>query len=138
MKAQTPDLIIDASDAVLGRLASYVAKQALLGKTIVLLNCDKIKVIGNRQNIINEARLTAYRGGSSLKGPFLPKHHTDRMFKRTIRGMLSYKQQRGEDAFKRIRCYTQIPVEYLAAKKITFTKPLRSRAITLKEVSKKL
>ena len=35
----TEKLIIDANNAVMGRLASYVAKQAMLGKEIVIVNC---------------------------------------------------------------------------------------------------
>ena len=32
--------------------------------------------------------------------------------KRTIRGMLPYKRPRGIDAFKRIKCYVGVPVEF--------------------------
>ncbi|HLC52909.1 MAG TPA: 50S ribosomal protein L13 [Candidatus Nanoarchaeia archaeon] len=128
-------LVIDAAGAVMGRLASYIAKQALLGKTVVVVNCDKIKVTGSRSSVINETRTAARRGGSSLKGPFLPKYNSEKMFKRTIRGMLSYKQQRGNDAFKRIRCYASTPAEYESMKKITLIKPIKSGAITLAELS---
>ena len=43
--------IIDGKNAVLGRLASYAAKEALKGENIIILNCEKVIVTGNRKNI---------------------------------------------------------------------------------------
>lgn len=43
--------VIDGTDAVLGRLASFAAKQALLGEEIVIVNCEKVIITGNRANI---------------------------------------------------------------------------------------
>ena len=38
-------LVIDGEDGVLGRIASFAAKQALLGKEIKIVNCNKLLVI---------------------------------------------------------------------------------------------
>ena len=43
--------IIDGKGAVLGRLGSYVAKEALKGEEIVILNCDQVIITGNKKNI---------------------------------------------------------------------------------------
>ena len=104
-------LIINAENAVLGRMASYAAKQALLGKEVIIVNCDRAVVAGNEKEIIGRYKIKRRRGGSGLKGPLIsavPK----KIVKRTIRGMLSYKQERGRSALKRIRCYDGIPKEY--------------------------
>ena len=45
--------IIDGTDATLGRLASYAAKQALQGEEIVVLNCEKVIITGKRKSIFN-------------------------------------------------------------------------------------
>ncbi|MEM3342224.1 MAG: uL13 family ribosomal protein [Thermoplasmata archaeon] len=37
------DLVIDATGLVLGRLASYVAKELLNGKEVAILNAEKFK-----------------------------------------------------------------------------------------------
>lgn len=129
-------IVIDGSGAILGRLASCAAKQSLLGKEVVVVNCDKVIIAGNRKNIVEEWRHATRRGGHSLKGPFVPRKNTEKMVKRTIRGMLSYKQARGLAAWKRIRCYSSVPAEYGTTKKVTLLRPIKNQTIQLSELSK--
>jgi len=129
------ELIIDAKDGIVGRVASYAAKQALLGKKIIIVNCNEALVTGNRITTIQEYHLARARGGSSLKGPFYP-NIPERIMKRTVRGMLAYTQQRGLDALKRVMCYNTTPEEYKTSKKITFVRKLKSNATRLSEVGK--
>ncbi len=132
-----PTMVIDAENATLGRLASYAAKQALLGKTIAIVNCEHALVTGKPRSVILEYQEARQRGGASLKGPFFPKS-PERIVKRTIRGMLSYKQGRGEAAFKRIRCYNDTPAEFAEAQKIKAGKEKTVRHITLADLSKEI
>jgi len=127
-------IVIDATNATLGRLASFSAKQALLGKEITIVNCKDIIVTGRRAAILSDYREARTRGGSSRKGPHFPKI-AERIVKRTIRGMLSYKQGRGLAAFKRIKCHDSVPQEYAEAKKITSGKPKKIKSIKLSEIS---
>ncbi|MDP3881821.1 MAG: 50S ribosomal protein L13 [Nanoarchaeota archaeon] len=129
------EIVIDAQGGILGRIASYAAKQALLGKKVVIVNCEQALIAGRKQNIVEEYQKIRRRGGSSLKGPFFPKD-PERVMKRTVRGMLSYTQQRGLDAFKRVMCYNQVPKEYEANKKITFVRDLKTKTISLAELEK--
>lgn len=114
-------MIIDGTNTILGRLASYAAKQALLGKEVAIVNCNDIVLAGNRDNILGEYLIIRQKDGSNLKGPFLPKV-PEKIMKRTIRGMLKYKKGRGEQAFDRIRCYNKVPAELESAQKVTLTK----------------
>ena len=59
--------VIDGTNAVLGRLASYAAKQALLGEEIVIVNCEKVIITGNRQNILEDFRDKRTKIGSGQK-----------------------------------------------------------------------
>jgi len=104
-------IIINAENAVLGRLASYAAKQALLGREVIIVNCDKAVVVGREKDIIERYKIRRRRGGSGLQGPYISAI-PEKIIKRTIRGMLSYTQGRGRQALKRIRCYNEIPKEY--------------------------
>ena len=45
-------IIINATDGNLGRIASYAAKQALLGKEIIILNCNEAQITGNPKTIL--------------------------------------------------------------------------------------
>ena len=131
-------IIINAEKSVLGRVASFAAKQALLGKSVIIVNADRVLLTGNRRGVIEHYIKATKRGLYSQKGPYLPRKDTGRMLKRTIRGMLSHRQQRGYDALKRVICYPNIPVEYTSAKMIKIERPIKTRTISLKEVSKEL
>ena len=103
--------IIDGNDAVLGRLASYAAKESLKGEEIAIVNCSEIIITGNRKRIEEEFLEKRSRFGSSQKGP-IHSRKTEKIVKRTIRGMLpNYREGRGREAWKRIRCYDKIPKE---------------------------
>lgn len=130
-------IVIDASGFILGRLASYAAKQSMLGKKVIIVNCDKALVTGRRRMIISEYSAARRRGGTSLNGPHFPKH-SDRLVKRTVRGMLSYTQQRGLDALKRIICYNDVPKEYESSKKISSSREIKTKTISIGDLSSEL
>jgi len=129
--------IIDGKGAVLGRLASYVAKESLKGEEIVILNSELVIITGNRKNIEESFHTRRSRVGSSQKGPKLSKS-SERIVKRTIRGMLpEHRFGRGREAFKRIKCYVGVPKEFQEAKTIKAGKGKQSKFITIKEISNK-
>ena len=101
--------IIDASGAILGRLASEVAKRALKGEEIIIINAEKAVISGNKEAVL-EKYLHRRRIGNPKKGPFFPKR-PDLIVKRAIRGMLPYKKKRGKEALKRIRVFIGVPEE---------------------------
>jgi ribosomal protein uL13 len=104
--------IIDGKNAILGRIASYAAKQALQGEKIIILNCEQVLISGDRKKIKEEIEKKRRKGGSSQKGP---KHSrlSEKIVKRTIRGMLpDHRQGRGREAYKNIKCYKGVPKEY--------------------------
>ncbi|MDD5699597.1 MAG: 50S ribosomal protein L13 [Candidatus Nanoarchaeia archaeon] len=109
--------IIDGTDATLGRLASYAAKEALKGEEITILNCEKVLVTGNKNNFILGIVAKRGRVGTTQKGPKYSRS-IDKIVKRTIRGMLpnARRSGRGSDAHKRIKCYIGIPKEFENAK----------------------
>lgn len=99
--------IIDASDKPLGRVATRAAKQALLGDTVVVINSSKAVISGTYQNVYLKYRQKYSRGVPS-KGPFFPRSPA-KIMRRTIRGMLPYKQEKGMKAFKKVRCFDSAP-----------------------------
>ncbi len=127
--------VIDGTNAVMGRLASYAAKQALLGEEIVILNCEKVIITGNRQNIIKTFLDKRSKIGSGQKGP---KHSrlAHLIVKRAVRGMLSHRSGRGKDAFRRIMCYVGVPEEFKDTKKIVAGKEKKSKFIAVQEITK--
>lgn len=105
-------IYVDATDVPVGRLASFVAKEALKGEEISVLNCNKAIITGNKLSIKKEFQEKRSRVGSGQRGP---KHHatSEKIVKRTIRGMLpNHREGRGREAFKRVKCYVGVPKEF--------------------------
>ena len=108
--------VINAEGHVLGRLASVVAKALLDGEEIRIVNADKCIITGKQKMI-----LATYRKKRDLthsrKGPFFPKR-SDRILKRTVRGMLPMKKNRGKVALKRLKVFVKVPRALLNEKQI--------------------
>jgi len=132
--------LVDATGLVLGRAASIIAKRLLNGETIVVLNAEKSIVTGSRTEVI--AHYTAARArGSVRSGPHFPRY-PDRIFRRTVRGMLPHLKTRGKVAFRRLQVHIGVPPEYAgrAAETIEGAKarPAVRPPVTLADVTKLL
>ncbi|MEM3091202.1 MAG: 50S ribosomal protein L13 [Candidatus Pacearchaeota archaeon] len=128
--------VIDGKNAILGRLASYAAKEALNGESITILNCQDVIITGNKKNIRENFEKKKRRVGSSQKGP---KHSilVYKIVKRTIRGMLpNYRKGRGKEAWKRIKCYVGVPKEFENVKKIVSGKEKKGKFIYIKDLGR--
>lgn len=128
-------IIIDAKDSVLGRVASYAAKQALFGKEVVILNCNDALLTGRRNMVLEQYSHMRSRGKGAQKGPIIPRV-AEKLMKRTIRGMLEYTQRRGEAALDRVICYNKVPKEFESAKKISLSRELKTKVTKLGEIAK--
>lgn len=99
--------IIDAENLILGRMASIVAKRLLKGEKIIIVNAEKAVFSGKKKNKVNEAK-KFLEVGHPKKGPFHYRR-PDRIIRRTIRGMLPYKQPKGKYAYKRLKVFLGMP-----------------------------
>ena len=127
--------IIDGKGTVLGRLASFAAKEAIRGEEIVVLNCEQIIITGNKKNIKENFQKKREKIGSGQKGP---KHSrlNNRIVKRTIRGMLpNHRKGRGKEIFKKIKCYVGVPKEFQDSEKIKLKLKSKNKFIMIKEIS---
>ncbi len=130
--------IIDGKNAILGRLASYSAKEALKGEDIIIVNCEQAIITGSRKNIQSEFEATRNRVGSTQNGPKISRS-SEKIVKKTIRGMLpNYRTGRGRVAFKRIKCYVGVPKEFEASKKIAsgMHSERKDKIMRVKEIKK--
>ena len=102
------DVVIDARDCILGRVASRVAERALDGERIAVINAEQAVITGSEEDVVATYRKRTEAG--SDRGPYYPKR-PDRLFKRSVRGMLPYKTTRGREAFENVRIYLGNPYE---------------------------
>jgi len=100
-------MIIDAKELILGRLATFVAKKALLGERIDVINAEQAVISGDKKWILAHYVQKRDRG-IPLKGPYMQRL-PDRFVRKTIRGMLPYKQEKGRKAYDNIKCHIGVP-----------------------------
>jgi len=110
-------MLIDATDLISGRLGSFVAKQALLGETVDIINAEKAVISGRKETVLAIWQRKVSMG-TWAKGPHYNRN-PERLLKRLFRDMLPYKTSRGMTAFKRIMCYYGVPDEFKDKKAMT-------------------
>ena len=106
-------IIIDGTDLVLGRISAILAKRLLMGQKIALINAEKIVITGNKRQIIDKyvQRTQRKTRTNPLKGPFQPRR-PDMLVKKTVRGMLPRKNNRGMKALNNLKVYIGEPAEF--------------------------
>ena len=126
-------LIYDGTDAVFGRLASVVAKDLLKGNSVDVINCNDIIVSGDKKLLAKKILAKREMGsGGSIKGPKYPRV-ADRLVKRMIRGMLPRDRMKGQDAYRRLKCYVGAESEEgVVVIKLDHKKPMKFA--TIKEI----
>lgn len=135
--------MIDASNLILGRLASFAAKRALQGEEVVVFNAENAIISGTKANIVEEAkrRLRTRTLASQYKAPTHPRR-PDTYVRRVIRGMLPRRKPKGTTAFKRIRVYIGVPDEYRDKPSVRIpgaeASSLRCPRITVGELSEEI
>lgn len=129
-------MIIDADGAILGRLATWLAKEVLKGQTITVVNTEKAIITGDPDATASRFFAKRERGDPN-KGPFYPRY-PDKLFKRVVRGMLPYKKDRGMKAFRRLKVVVGNPDGLKAEKVGKSMDDIRCKYITVKDLCKRM
>ncbi|MFX1501281.1 MAG: 50S ribosomal protein L13 [Promethearchaeota archaeon] len=106
--------LYDASDNILGRFCSIIAKKALLGENIVIINAKDAIISGTKRDIHEKylAKLKISTATNPRRGPF-HERRPDTFIRRVIKQMLPRKKLRGKDALKRVHVYiSDIPERF--------------------------
>merc|ERR1719399_716751 len=120
------EVVIDARDHLMGRLASVVAKQLLLGQKVVVVHCEEIVKSGShtRCKLQIVAKRRKRTNTNKSKGPF-HYHSPSAMFFKTVRGMVPHKTARGAKAMKLLRTYDGVPPPFDKKKRDVVPEALR-------------
>ncbi len=133
--------VIEATDCIMGRLSSKVAKQLLSTEEEVhVVNAEQVFITGTPSSVVAKYRKLREDIGSVRKGPHFPRM-PHLILKRTIRGMLPYQKPRGRAAYKRLKVHIGVPPELADQEPLVLeqTRELRtSKVVRLGEVSRTL
>jgi len=106
--------LYDASNKILGRFCSQIAKKALLGEYIIIINAKDAIISGTKSNIHEShlAKLNISTATNPRRGPF-HERRPDTFMRRVIKQMLPRKKLRGKEALKRVHVYiSDIPERF--------------------------
>jgi len=135
-------IVIDATDLLLGRMATHTAKRLLEGEDVSIIHAEKAAISGSKASILSKYLHRRQRRSivnPARHGPFYPRR-PEAIIRRSVRGMLPRKKARGREAFRRLRVYSGVPkeLEGVAGETIEgakFTKLRVPRYMKLKELS---
>jgi large subunit ribosomal protein L13 len=114
----SPMTLVNAEGLIVGRMCSKVAKLLLDGHEVIILNAEKAVFSGKRKSKVAEAHLFL-EVGAPERGPFHYRR-PDRFLRKTVRGMLPFKQPKGKNAYKRLKTYMGVPAEFKDQQMLTF------------------
>jgi len=123
--------VVDASDKILGRMATQVAK-LLMGKHrsifarhldtgdfVVIINADKVRVTGNKLKQKVYYRHSGYPGGlKSITLERMMQTNPARVIEHAVRGMLP-RNSLGDKMMKKLKVYTSDTHPHLGQTKTT-------------------
>ena len=137
-------VIIDAEGAILGRLASKVAKLLQEGFRVYVVNADKAVISGDRLMVIKsyhiwlEIKTLRNPQKSSPKRPRSP----EAIIKRAVKGMLPKDNWKGIEALRRLKVFVGVPKEFKNKEFIHIADAdvsrLKGNYITVAEIAKSM
>jgi large subunit ribosomal protein L13 len=130
--------VYDASNQILGRLSTVIAKQLLKGEKVFVVNCEKAVISGNPRYTTGKYSHKIFERGDIKHGPFFPRY-PDGIFRRSVRGMLPWHRPKGRNAFKNLKVFIGLPEEFRNKSLEKFERAdasrLKTRYITLEKLS---
>lgn len=118
-------LVVDATNHVLGRLASIVAKKLLEGYRVVVLNAERALISGKKEALLRE-QSDWLNVRSAINPRHTPRHPRtpDGIITYAVRGMLPRRKPRGLEALRRLRVYVDEPPSYKGARALRLEEAL--------------
>lgn len=102
--------MVDATNQVLGRMCSMIAKKLLEGYRVHVVNVEKARISGSKHSFTRE--YVKFLDIKSVRNPkHTPIHYRNpaTYVRSVIKGMLPMDKKKGADAFRRLRVYVGNP-----------------------------
>jgi large subunit ribosomal protein L13 len=132
--------VINADGLIVGRMASKVAKKLLNGEKVIIVNAGKAVISGKKKSKVAEAK-EFLEVGAPRQGPFHYRR-PDKILRKTVRGMLPFKQPKGKTAFKKLKVFISVPEDLKDQQMVTIKEAqaakLKGPYFTLAELAKEI
>jgi large subunit ribosomal protein L13 len=137
---KTSVALVNADGLIVGRMASKVAKRLLNGEKVIIVNAEKAVLSGKKKVKVAEAK-EFLEVGAPMRGPFHYRR-PDRILRKTVRGMLPFKQPKGKQAYKKLKVFIGVPEDLKGQQMITLKEAqaakLKGPYFTLAELAKEI
>jgi large subunit ribosomal protein L13 len=137
---KNPVTLVNADGLILGRMASVVAKKLLNGEKVIIVNAEKAVISGKKKSKVAEAK-EFLEVGAPKRGPFHYRR-PDRIMRKTVRGMLPFKQPKGKSALKKLKVFISVPEDLKDHQMVTVevaqAAKLKGPYLTLAELAKEI
>ena len=137
---KNPVTLVNADGLILGRMSSVVAKKLLNGEKVIIVNAEKALISGKKKSKVAEAK-EFLEVGAPLRGPFHYRR-PDKILRKTVRGMLPFKQPKGKNALKKLKVFISVPEDLKDQQMVTLEEAqaakLKGPYFTLAELAKEI
>jgi large subunit ribosomal protein L13 len=137
---RNPVTLVNADGLILGRMSSLVAKRLLNGEKVIVVNAEKAIISGKKKSKVAEAK-EFLEVGAPLRGPFHYRR-PDKILRKTVRGMLPFKQPKGKNALKKLKVFISVPEDLKDQQMVTLEEAqaakLKGPYFTLAELAKEI
>ncbi|VVB71090.1 50S ribosomal protein L13 [uncultured archaeon] len=114
-------LVLNAENAIAGKLSACAAKSALQGVEVKIINSEKAVITGDKDYIVTRYfNKREQKNKANPEESFKLSRRPDLFLKKMIKGMLPKHNRTGSDAEQRITCYYGNP-ENLKAETFKYT-----------------
>eukprot|EP01066_Platyproteum_vivax_P011367 Platyproteum_vivax@DN5162_c0_g1_i2.p1 len=121
------EIVVDGKGHLMGRLASKIAKELLLGQKVVVVRCEEINISGSlfRNHLKYSSFMRKRTNSNPKKGPF---HYRapSRILLKCIRGMIPRRSTRGRAALERLTLADGVPAPHERKKKMVIPDALKA------------
>ncbi|QGR20216.1 50S ribosomal protein L13 [Stygiolobus azoricus] len=135
------EVIVNAENQILGRMATHIVKLLKEGKKVIVVNAEKAVISGPKSRVIQGYSLlfTVRTMQNPAKNGIRRPRNPVNIVKRTVRGMLP-KNRMGKQYYKNLIVYIGVPKEFEGKQTIRFedadVSRLKGKYITVAELSK--
>ena len=120
------EIVIDGRGHLLGRLASVVAKELMLGQHVTVVRTEDINISGSLyRNKLKYASFKKKHMNTNPKQGPLHYRAPSKIFWRTIRGMTPHKTARGAASLDRLKAFEGMPHPYDRKKRMVVPAALK-------------
>ena len=103
-------MIVDGKNLIAGRLASRVAKAAVKGEQVIVINAEDTVIVGNKESTLKKFYTKTHEARVLSNPHYGPKYDRipSKILRRMVKGMLPKRSRTKEKLIKLVTIYNRL------------------------------